>query len=188
MTDEEKAEEYAEHEQCAYCVNPQYCQGKDECYDFANVKSHFLAGLKVGKDMAETDLATIAYIQGAERYKTKWHDVRNNPNDLPEPYTTVLDENSNRVEYIGHGKWQVYSEYYERYSEVDPPIAWCKIPIFIKKPVYNAEYRREQYTKHREKVLQKQKEYDDQHREEINRKARARYRKKCGLKAIKEAE
>ena len=57
----------------------------------------------------------------------------------------------------------------------------------IKKPVYNAEYRREQYIKHREKVLQKQKEYDDQHREEINRKARARYRKKCGLKAIKEA-
>ena len=57
-----------------------------------------------------------------------------------------------------------------------------------KKPVYNAEYRREQYIKHREKILQKQKEYDDQHREEINRKARARYRKKCGLKAIKEAE
>ena len=58
----------------------------------------------------------------------------------------------------------------------------------IKKPVYNAEYRREQYIKHREKILKKQKEYDDQHREEINRKARARYRKKCGLKAIKEAE
>lgn len=57
----------------------------------------------------------------------------------------------------------------------------------IKKPVYNAEYRREQYIKHREKILQKQKEYDDQHREEINRKARARYRAKCGLKAIKEA-
>ena len=58
----------------------------------------------------------------------------------------------------------------------------------IKKPVYNAEYRREQYIKHREKILQKQKEYDDQHRGEINRKARARYRAKCGLKPIKEAE
>ena len=31
-------------------------------------------------------------------------------------------------------------------------------------------------------------EYDDQHREEINRKSRARYRAKCGLKPIKEAE
>ena len=58
----------------------------------------------------------------------------------------------------------------------------------IKKPAYNAEYRRAQYMKHREKILQKQKEYDDQHREEINRKSRARYRAKCGLKAIKEAK
>ena len=58
----------------------------------------------------------------------------------------------------------------------------------VKKPAYNAEYRRAQYMKHREKILQKQKEYDDQHREEINRKSRASYRTKCGLKAIKEAE
>lgn len=57
-----------------------------------------------------------------------------------------------------------------------------------KKPVYNAEYRREQYMKHREKTLKKQNEYNNQHREEINRKARARYRAKCGLKPIKEAE
>ena len=57
----------------------------------------------------------------------------------------------------------------------------------FKKPVYNAEYRREQYMKHREETLKKQNEYNDQHREEINRKARARYRAKCGLKPIKEA-
>ena len=57
-----------------------------------------------------------------------------------------------------------------------------------KKPVYNAEYRRAQYVKNRKKTLKKQKEYDDQHRGEINRKARARYRAKCGLKAIKEAK
>nr|DAF85425.1 MAG TPA: Nucleoside 2-deoxyribosyltransferase [Siphoviridae sp. ctzm5103] len=43
----------------------------------------------------------------------------------------------------------------------------------IKKPVYNTEYRHAQYMKNRE---------------EINRKARARYRAKCGIKAIKEAE
>ena len=57
----------------------------------------------------------------------------------------------------------------------------------LKKPVYNAEYRREQYVKHREKTLKKQNEYNDQHREEINRKARARYRAKSGLKPSKEA-
>lgn len=53
---------------------------------------------------------------------------------------------------------------------------------------YNAEYRRAQYVKHRAAILAKQKEYDDQHREEIRRKARARYRAKCGLKPIKEAK
>ena len=58
----------------------------------------------------------------------------------------------------------------------------------IKKPAYNAEYRRAQYMKHREGTIKKQKEYYDQHREEIKRKARARYRAKCGLKPIKEAE
>ena len=43
----------------------------------------FLAGLKAGKDMGEADLATIAYMQGAERYKTKWHDLRKANDDLP---------------------------------------------------------------------------------------------------------
>ena len=62
-----------------------------------------------------------------------------------------------------------------------------KIIYERKKPVYNAEYRREQYIKNREEKLKKRKEYYDQHREKINRKARARYRAKCGLKAIKEA-
>lgn len=53
---------------------------------------------------------------------------------------------------------------------------------------YDAEYRRAQYIKHRAAILAKQKEYDDQHREEINRKARARYRAKCGLKPQPEVE
>ena len=88
--------------------------------------------------------------------------------------------------------------------------------IYERKTVNNAEYRRAQYMKNREKILQKQKEYDDQHREEklkkrkeyynqhreetlkkqkeyydqrreeIKRKARARYRAKCGLPPLKE--
>lgn len=57
----------------------------------------------------------------------------------------------------------------------------------IKKPKYNTNYRHAQYVKNREKILKKQKEYDDQHREERNRKARARYRAKCGLAPITEA-
>ena len=58
----------------------------------------------------------------------------------------------------------------------------------IVKPAYNAEYRRAQYLKNREATLKKQKEYDDQHREELNAKARARYRKKCGLQPLPEVQ
>ena len=132
MTDEELFKVYIKREVCAHCRFPQFCKGKGEkdCSDIAIIKRHYLAGVEAGKSQAETDLAIVAYMQGAERVKLKWHDLRNNPNDLPEPHTTVLDENSNKVEYIGYGKWQAYSEYYERYYEVDPPIAWCEIPKF----------------------------------------------------------
>lgn len=61
------------------------------------------------------------------------------------------------------------------------------IEIIYGGKTYDAEYRRAQYIKHREVILIKQKEYADKNREEINRKARARYRAKCGLKPIKEA-
>lgn len=49
---------------------------------------------------------------------------------------------------------------------------------------YNAEKRRFYYLKYREKILKHQKEYDALHREERNRKAKNRYRIKCGLKPL----
>ena len=90
----------------------------------------FLAGLEAGKGMAETDLATIAYMQGAERYKTKWHNLQKNPKDLPVPHSTVLDENSDKITYHGGDMWTVYSEYYEKDIDVEPPKAWCEVPTF----------------------------------------------------------
>ena len=106
----------------------------------------FLAGLKAGKDMAETDLATIAYMQGAERYKPKWHDLMEDPNDLPAKRQHVLCYTSDPwchnqkglknvkhcdVEmgtYMGTGEW--YIGCYHTYA---PPKAWCEIPKFIDK-------------------------------------------------------
>ena len=75
--------------------------------------------------MTEEELATIAYMQGAERYKTKWHDLRKNPNDLPKGYRAVLNQ---------AGMFTTY----------DPDrgflgiegigvIAWCEIPTFTDK-------------------------------------------------------
>lgn len=64
MSKKDLAEEYAEHEQCAHCVNPQYCQGKEDCYDFAKTKDHFLAGQKAVlniKDASDKRLEPILY-------------------------------------------------------------------------------------------------------------------------------
>lgn len=43
------------------------------------------------------------------------------------------------------------------------------------------EYRRLWYLKNREKILQKQKKYDEEHKDERKRKSKERYKIKCGL-------
>ena len=68
MTDEELFKVYIKREVCAHCSFPQFCKGKGEkdCSDIAIIKRHYLAGVEAGKRQAETDLATVAYMQGAE--------------------------------------------------------------------------------------------------------------------------
>ena len=56
MTDEEKAREWV-RTNSGYSTKEFHGQKAIEA---------FLAGLEAGKDMAETDLATVAYMQGAE--------------------------------------------------------------------------------------------------------------------------
>ena len=56
MTDEEKAKEWV-RTNSGYSTKEVHGQKAIEA---------FLAGLEAGKDMAETDLATVAYMQGAE--------------------------------------------------------------------------------------------------------------------------
>ena len=66
MTDEELFKVYIKRELCAHCRFPQLCKGEDGCSDIATAKRHYLAGVEAGKSQAETDLATVAYMQGAE--------------------------------------------------------------------------------------------------------------------------
>lgn len=77
-------------------------------------KEAFLAGFKVAK-------------------QEKWHNLKNNPKDLPEPHSTVLDENGDKITYRGGDIWTVYSDYYEKGIDSEPPKAWCEIPKFIDK-------------------------------------------------------
>ena len=93
--------------------------------------------------MAEANLATIAYMQGAERYKTKWHNLIKAPEDLPAKRQHILCYTSDPwchnqkglknvkhcdVEmgtYMGDGEW-----YIGCYHTCVPPKAWCEIPKF----------------------------------------------------------
>ena len=105
MTDIERAEKYTrENKKIIQCSCHNYDSEKD-------LEEAYLAGLKAAR-------------------QEMWRDLRKNPNDLPLVHSTILDENGDKVEYIGYGEWQAYSEYYERYIKVDPPIAWCEIPTF----------------------------------------------------------
>lgn len=104
MTDEEKAEEYY------YKTYPTTLSiGEEERKK--KVMDIFLAGLKAGR-------------------QEMWHDLRENPKDLPEPHSTVLDENGDKITYRGGDMWTVYSEYYEKGIDAEPPKAWCEVPTF----------------------------------------------------------
>jgi hypothetical protein len=112
MTDEEMAEKWVT---ANTGFNPKEPLGK------IAVRT-FLAGLKAGKDMAEADLATVAYMQGAERYKPKWHKVAGG--DLPPEDTKVLALLAPNEICIAH--------FYRRnvWDKIGTVIAWCEIPQY----------------------------------------------------------
>ena len=121
MTDEEMAEAYAnenwEH----------YEEGQN---DSKALKQAYLAGLKAGKDMAEADLATIAYMHGAERYKTKWHKVAEGDYPPCEKGGFTINVFTDRGEIAYYNLDFDYWIAEPASVEIDPPIAWCEIPKF----------------------------------------------------------
>ena len=98
-------------------------------------KEAFLAGLRAGKDMVETDIATIAYMQGAERYKMKWHDLRKNPDDLPkESGYYIVSRYSNYLRIKRHSQTLYFIKGkrngWNTKMDKTQIIAWCEIPKF----------------------------------------------------------
>ena len=118
MTEEEKAEEYADW---FWGASPSERRA---------IKQAYLAGFKAGKDMAEADLATIAYMQGAERFKTKWHKVADN--DYPPcekgNHTINVLTDCGDIAYYNYDEECWVAEPLS--VEIDPPIAWCEIPKY----------------------------------------------------------
>ena len=102
MTDEEKA--------CkAIC-------GSIPCKTMCTKWKCYIAGFKAGRETEREYVKNNAFTSMKEQGLFpfgKWHDLKKDPSDLPEPYATVLDEDGNRITYQGGGKWTFYSDYYE---------------------------------------------------------------------------
>ena len=111
MKDEELAEEYAKAHIVQYpkrviISENGFCTSEDE------VKQAFLAGLKAGRP--------------------QWHDLRENPNDLPKDKHNVwckcLDECGEGWYDKETDTWTlIYKDYHVRCIE-----AWCELPTFDK--------------------------------------------------------
>ena len=124
MTEDEMAKEY---------IKVNNLEWQLECNrtsPIGEVKQAYLAGLKAGKDMAEADLATIAYMQGAERDKTKWHKVANG--DYPpyerDDYSINVLIDCRNIAYYNYDEECWVAE--PSSAEIDPPVAWCEIPKY----------------------------------------------------------
>lgn len=102
MTEDDKlAEEYANTVKCEWENDTYYVDCRDE------VEEAFLAGLKAAR-------------------KEMWHDLRENPNDLPED--CAINQDGKRVLYDRINKvWR--NDDADEYI-CDDPIAWCEIPTF----------------------------------------------------------
>lgn len=116
MTDEELFKVYIKRELCPNCRFPQLCKGEEDCSDIATAKRHYLAGVEAGKGMVAAGIATVAYMQGAERYKTKWHKVADG--DVPGNYRYVWT-NVGACYYDEAGWW-------DDFGELQNVIAWCE--------------------------------------------------------------
>ena len=121
MTDEEMAEEFVGSKKSFWR------QGRT-CIE--SVKQAFLVGLKAGRDMAEADIATIAYMQGAERYKPKWHKVADGdypPVEVGNYSVDVWTDRGDIAYYVySNNCWCVEPST----EKIEPPVAWCEIPKY----------------------------------------------------------
>ena len=67
-----------------------------------------------------------AYIAGAKENGIQWHDLRKNPNDLPEDTYDVLDQAGYKVHYNFFQNVWVNEK-----DKIDTQvIAWCEIPKY----------------------------------------------------------
>ena len=101
MTDKEMAEEYANKNVPVDTFG--YRSLDDVHYD---IKQAFMTGLETGR--------------------LRWHDLRKDPDDIPESHTSILNQYGEKVIYDSNNKVWRYDNADEYICET--PIAWCEIP------------------------------------------------------------
>lgn len=122
MKDEEMADKYAD----GYATPD--LEDSFRAYMFEASKDGFLAGLKAGRP--------------------QWHDLRENPNDLPKEFNVikkafgiypekkaihiVLNQDGEYVHYLLGDWYYIYDEDIVGDSPKVDVIAWCEIPTFDK--------------------------------------------------------
>ena len=106
MTDAERADEYRKSLKQKLIDEDEF--ERLEMFD-ENVEEAYLAGLKAAR-------------------QEMWHDLRKNPDDLPEIYMGVLNQNGMNVVYDYTNK--VWRDDNAIECICDDPIAWCEIPTF----------------------------------------------------------
>lgn len=101
MTDKEKAAQ--EYEENAECIEVDDYGRK--VYGCLEIEQAWLAGFEAGKP--------------------KWHDLREDPTDLPKEKCDVLNENGNTLHY---DSGYFYKDYI--FCTKEYPIAWCEMPKY----------------------------------------------------------
>lgn len=104
MTEDEKlAEEYANTVKCEWENDTYYVDCRDK------IEEAFIAGLKAAR-------------------QKMWHDLRENPKDLPDACLNIVNQDGEKVRY--DYVYEVWRTDDANDYICDDPIAWCEIPTF----------------------------------------------------------
>lgn len=77
-------------------------------------------------ELTVDEIVRLAYIAGAKENGIIWHNVKENPNDLPDDCYDVLNQCSNKIHYNFH-----QNVWMNEKDEIDDSvIAWCEKPYF----------------------------------------------------------
>ena len=127
MTDEEKSIVYTDNIHIEYNEILSRSEVVDE------IRKAYIAGLKAGRETEREYVKNNAFTSMKEQGLFpfgKWHDLRKDPDDIPESHTSILNQEGEKVIYDYINKVWRYDNADEYICET--PIAWCEIPTFDK--------------------------------------------------------